>query len=200
MILQALAECYEQLSKENKVGRDGWSTAKVSYAITIDEEGNFKGIQSLMVQETRGKKQVLVPVSREVPLQKGRCNKISPNFMCDNAKYLLGAWLESETEDATEKNRKKAQEYFQAASQYHQRLLKAVDSKEAKSICLFFQKWDFEQYKDKIAISIEDLLEATNLVIRSYETTEELQKNEKIMEAWNRYCQENQQGEKKDVL
>lgn len=200
MILQALAECYEQLARENKVGRDGWSTAKVSYAITIDEEGNFKGIQSLMVQEARGKKQVLVSVSREVPLQKGRTIKISPNFMCDNAKYLLGAWLDSGTEDETEKNKRKAQEYFQAASEYHQKLLGTIDSKEAKSICLFFQKWDFEQYRDKIGISIEDLLAAANLVFRSYETADELQKNERIMEAWNRYCQDNQEGEKKRCL
>lgn len=201
MILQALAECYEQLARENKVGRDGWSTAKVSYAITIDEEGNFKGIQSLMVPEARGKKQVLVPISREVPLKKERCgSKVSPDFMCDNARYLLGAWSNSGTEDKIDKNRKKAQEYFHAASEYHQELLESVDSKEARSICLFFQKWDFEQHRDEIDISLEDLLAASNLVFRSYETMNELQENEKIMGAWNQYYQENREGEKKRCL
>jgi CRISPR-associated protein Csd1 len=81
MILNALTNYYEILLKEDKVGRDGWSTAKVSYAITINEEGQVKGFASLMKKGEGNKKEVLVPSQRTVPLQKGRSSQIAPYFL-----------------------------------------------------------------------------------------------------------------------
>ena len=122
MNLQPLVTYYEQLEKEDKVGSDEWSMAKVSYAITVDIEGKVRGILPLMKTETRGKKAVLVSIERKVPQQKVRTSGISPNFMCDNAKYLLGAWLEVGEEKKDNQVKDKAKQYFQASANYHDAL------------------------------------------------------------------------------
>ena len=185
MILSALTDYYEQLLKEEKVGKDGWSFAKVSYAITIDESGRVRGIQPLMKQEKRGKKEVLVPVLRLAPLQKGRSSKILPFFMCDNAKYLLGAWSPSGDLETDEKNRKQAKDYFEASANYHKDILKNTDSTFAKSVCRFFETWNFEKNKDEFGVDLDKVLAASNLIFRSFETTKELLSDTEIQEVWD---------------
>lgn len=185
MILSALTNYYEQLLKEEKVGKDGWSFAKVSYAITIDESGQVRGIQSLLKQEQRGKKEVLVPVMRLVPLQKGRSRQIAPFFMCDNAKYLLGAWSPSGDTETDEKNQKQAKDYFEASANYHKDTLKNVDSAFAKSVCRFFETWNFEKSKDEFMVDWDKVLAASNLIFRSFETTKELLSDAEIQEVWD---------------
>ncbi len=193
MNLQPLVTYYEQLEKENKVGSDEWSMAKVSYAITVDIEGKVKDILSLMRTETRGKKTVLVPIERKVPQQKVRTSGISPNFMCDNAKYLLGAWLEEGEEKKDNQLRNKAKQYFQASANYHIGLLEKIESPAAKSVCNFFRTWDFDRDKEIVTdsgSSIEELLSATNLVFRSFETGKALQEDEEIIKAWIQHFHE----------
>lgn len=185
MILSALTDYYEQLLKEEKVGKDGWSLSKVSYAITIDESGQVRGIQSLLKQEQRGKKEVLVPVMRLVPLQKGRSRQIAPFFMCDNAKYLLGAWSPSGDTETDEKNQKQAKDYFEASAKYHKDILKDADSVFAKSVCRFFETWDFEKSKDEFIVDWDKVLAASNLIFRSFETTKELLSDAEIQEVWD---------------
>ena len=60
MILKALTEYYEALVKQEKVAEEGWSKAKVSYAITIDKDGKVRNIQNLMKEENIGKKKANV--------------------------------------------------------------------------------------------------------------------------------------------
>lgn len=185
MILNALTDYYEQLLKEEKVGRDGWSFVKVSYAITIDASGQLRGIQPLMKPVQRGKKEVFVPVFRLAPLQKGRSRQIAPYFMCDNAKYLLGAWIASGNAEEDEKNQKQANDYFKASAAYHKEMLKNVDNTFSKSICRFFDTWNFEKCKDNFAVDWDKVLSAYNLVFRSFETTEELLSDAEICKVWD---------------
>ncbi len=195
MILGALADYYEQLLNEDKVSKDGYSRVKVSYAVTIDENGKVRGIIPLMKPETRGKKTVLVPAVRTVPLQEGRSSQIAPNFMCDNAKYFLGAWIPDGEAGKDEKRRKQAREYFRASAEHHKKYLCDADCKEAKSICRFFDTWDFETEKENLAVDWENVAASNNLVFRSFETGEELQNNPEIQEIWER-CYANQEGKK----
>ena len=58
MILQALAKYYEVLAEDGKVSKPGWCSAKVSYQIDLNKEGEVKGIISLKREEERGKKTV----------------------------------------------------------------------------------------------------------------------------------------------
>ena len=61
MILQALVKQYENLAADNRVSREGWCEAKVSYAIDLASDGTVRGFINLKKEEERGKKKVLVP-------------------------------------------------------------------------------------------------------------------------------------------
>ena len=56
MILQNLAEYYENLVLQEKVSKSGWCQAKVSHAIELNEDGTIKAIISKKKEEERGKK------------------------------------------------------------------------------------------------------------------------------------------------
>lgn len=194
MILQSLTNYYEQLLKDGKVGKSGWSRAKVSYAITIDRDGVVRNIIPLSTEINEGKKKSPTSVERTVPFQKGRSSQISPNFMCDNARYLLGAWSPSGDKQIDEKNKQQAQEYFMAAGKYHHEILADSQSDMAKSICSFFDSWDFEKSKETLDVDWEKILAASNLIFRSFETREEYQEHTDIQNIWESFF--DSEGEK----
>ena len=57
MILQALVKHYENLVEKGKVSREGWCSAKVSYAVNLSSEGKVTAIFSLKEEQERGKKE-----------------------------------------------------------------------------------------------------------------------------------------------
>lgn len=194
MILSVLTDYYEHLLKEGKVGQEGWSSAKVSYAITLDRDGHVKGVQLLERPVLRGKKEVFVPVERFVPFQKGRSSQVAPYFMCDNAKYLLGAWLPTGDAALDEKNRKQAQAYFKASASYHREILQNCKSPLAQAVLVFFDTWEFEKNKDEINVEWDKLLAASNLIFRSFENGQELLKEDEIHKVWDEYFNRDESG------
>ena len=50
MILQALTEYYETLLEKGKIARLGWGTAKVSFALELDGDGQIIGVHSLKTE------------------------------------------------------------------------------------------------------------------------------------------------------
>ena len=91
MILQALTHCYEDLLKQGKIGRPGWSQVKVAYGLDLDAEGNLVQLFHLQKEITRGKKKALAPRELLLPAQVKRSVAVAANFLCDNSGYLLGA-------------------------------------------------------------------------------------------------------------
>lgn len=161
MILQALAKYYETLVEEGKVSKQGWNSAKVSYQIDLTKEGEVKGIISLKEEENRGKKVVLVPKLLLVPEMVTRSSGISANFLCDNAKYLLGICQEDD-----EKNKKRAEDCFFAAKEKHLSFLKQAEGDMAKAICLFFEKWNPAEAMNQLEIreNWEEITDGGNLI------------------------------------
>ena len=93
MILQALVEHYEDLLKQGRIAKPGWGKVKVSYGLNLDRQGHVLGLIPLKVaQETGGSKKKTVFVARmmEVPHPEKRSVAVCPNFLCDNATYILG--------------------------------------------------------------------------------------------------------------
>ena len=89
MILQNLAEYYENLVLQEKVSKSGWCQAKVSHAIELNEDGTIKAIISKKKEEERGKKKIWVPVLKcSGKWLQGRQEYLP--ILCDNAKYFLG--------------------------------------------------------------------------------------------------------------
>ena len=161
MILQALVKHYENLVEEEKVSKQGWCSAKVSYEIELSKEGEIKNIICLKIEEERGKKTVIRPQNLLVPEMVTRSSGVSANFLCDNAKYFLGISQEND-----EKNKKRAEECFLAAKDKHLSLLNNAEGEMAKAICLFFQNWKPEKAMEypKISENWEDITDGSNLV------------------------------------
>ena len=117
MILSELVQYYEDEAKKGNIPQRGWSAAKVSYELRLNEDGEFIGLQSIRVQEQRGKTIKDVPILLNVPKQATRTSGIAPFFLCDKAEYLLGLNADysgtsdqnqsDEEEKVKEKNKKK---------------------------------------------------------------------------------------------
>ena len=129
MILQALAKYYDNLAEEEKVSRPGWCKAKVSYQIDLDKDGEVKGIICLKKEEEQGRKTIWMPQLLTVPELVTRSSGVSANFLCDNAKYLLGICQEED-----EKNKKRAEKCFRAAKEKHLLLLSRAEGDMAKAV------------------------------------------------------------------
>ncbi|MBU3878214.1 type I-C CRISPR-associated protein Cas8c/Csd1 [Faecalicatena sp. AGMB00832] len=158
MILQALVKHYETLAEQEKVAKQGWCQAKVSYALDIDAEGNLLGVISVKQEVQRGKKTAWVPQMIEVPEMVSRSSGIAANFLCDNSKYILGI-----DKDGTGK---RIMECFQAAKEKHCSLLDSAHSEAAIAVKNFFQKWDPTKAKENAEIleKWEDITAGGNLI------------------------------------
>lgn len=160
MILQALTEYYRTLENSGQISPLGWGEAKVSYALCIGPEGALEQVVSLQTEQKKGKKTVLAPQIMRLPAPVKRTVGIVPNFLCDNASYLLGV-----------DNKGKPQrtlECFLACKALHEELLDGVDSPAAQAVLAFFHTWQPEQAAGHPALADcwEELMAGGNLVFR----------------------------------
>lgn len=187
MILQSLVEYYEVLADNGDVPRIGWSTAKVSFALSINEKGELLRVIPLLTDIGEGKKKRLVPREFVVPEQVKRASGINPNFLCDNCAYLLGI--------DNKGKKKRAMECFAAAAQYHTEMLSESDHPTAKAICLFFQKWDAENAEESAILTdfLDDIKKASTLVFQI--DNRYVHEDEEIRAIWQRHCDGGTQNE-----
>lgn len=160
MILQALTEYYRTLENSGQISPLGWGEAKVSYALCIGPEGALEQVVSLQTEQKKGKRTVLAPQIMRLPAPVKRTVGIVPNFLCDNASYLLGV-----------DNKGKPQrtlECFLACKALHEELLDGVDSPAAQAVLAFFHTWQPEQAAGHSALADcwEELMAGGNLVFR----------------------------------
>ena len=158
MILQVLVEYYENLLNQGKVAKAGWCQAKVSHVIELKEDGTIKEIISLKQEEKRGKKKILIAPMLSVPEMVIRSSGISANFLCDNAKYLLGI-----DADGT---KPRIMECFLAAKDKHLSILGKGEGTMAKAICAYFRNWNPETAKENSILREhwEELNEGGNII------------------------------------
>lgn len=158
MILQALVKHYENLAEDEKVSREGWCKGKVSYGINLSKRGEVKNIISLKRLESRGKKEIEVPSSLQVPEMVTRSSGVSANFLCDNSKYMLGI--------DTEGTNKRVQDCFKAAKEKHLSVLKDVEGEMAQAVRLFFENWNPEKAEEcqEIRANWEEITDGGNLI------------------------------------
>ncbi len=188
MILKSLVDYYEILLERNEIEKEGWVRADVGYVITIDRAGEVKSIGSLMNSVPNKSKENSVQMI--VPAHNGRSGKVPPPyFMCDNAKYLLGAWQLSGKPDEDEKNRYQADNYHKAAVDYHNKILQNSNCVLAQSVCRFFDSWNFERDKEQLNVDWGRILKAGNMVFRSYETGKYILDDNEIQDIWDKHCE-----------
>ncbi len=159
MILRALVDLYEDLAAQGKIARPGWGPAKISYALCIDAGGELTDIVSLQEERQNGNKTALVPRSMELPAAVKRTVGIEPNFLWDNAGYLLGV----DGKGKPERSRK----CFEACCQLNHSILDGVDSLIARAILAYFDRWQPPAADEpRLAGYMDALLSGANLVFR----------------------------------
>ena len=158
MILQALVKQYENLAADNRVSREGWCEAKVSYAIDLASDGTVRGFINLKTEKERGKKKVLVPDFRNVPQMVTRSSGVAANFLCDNSKYMLGLDKDGSS--------KRMLDCFQVAKEKHLKLLGSVEGEMASAIRAYFENWDPEHLPEDLAQTAiwEEITDGGNLI------------------------------------
>ena len=159
MILQALVRHYEQLAQKGRIASPGWQSVKVSFAIRLGEDGTLRAMEDLREEVPSGKKTVLAPRIMQVPEQVKRSSGISPNFLCDNAAYMLGVDSKGKPEHA--------RACFEACAQRHRKGLGGVSHPVAQAIVRFFDTWNPEKAAEHplIAPLLKELA-AANLVFQ----------------------------------
>ena len=132
MIIQALCDYYNRLVMEpdNPIPRPGSSSAKISFALVLDLNGNLLDVADL--RQVVGKKSR--PVAITVPRAIKRTVKVIPNFLWDNTAYVLGA-------DDKDKP-KRALEAFNAFRQLAHEIGDAVQDGHLNAVLAFLDQWE----------------------------------------------------------
>jgi CRISPR-associated protein Csd1 len=157
MILQALVRYYDILAQEGELPIQGYSRAKVSYALVLSAEGVLKGVLPLKTQETVGKKTVERPRLLLVPEQVLRSSGVNPNFLCDNSGYLLGIDQKSKPE--------RSRKCFEVAAELTLTILADVEGESAGAIRNFFTVWKPEEAANHPVLrEYKEVTEGDNLV------------------------------------
>ena len=183
MILQSLYRYYQILLEDPTVeaAEPGYSNAPVSHVLNLSYQGELMDVVPLYVSVQQGNKTIERPRRMNVPEQVKRSVNIAPNFMCDNAVYVLGL-TNKEAKDPHYASKR-----FEAFRRFNVEILSRVDSPAAQAVVTFLQNYDPQKASEHpvIARHLEELMEASNLMF-SVEGNDTL-KDPKIIRAWEEY-------------
>lgn len=159
MIIQALVEYYESLAAQGKIAKPGWCQAKISYGLNISKSGELLGVLTLTTEEKKGNKTVTVPRLINLPQGAvGRTSGFKPQFMWDNAGWILGLSMPGKSKDPLK--------CFQVTADLANKVLENTKSENAEAIKSFFNKWNPEtiQNNEILAAYLEDFTKGSNIV------------------------------------
>jgi CRISPR-associated protein Csd1 len=183
MILQSLYNYYNILLEdtESDIAPPGYSTEQVSHALNLSKEGKLLDIIPLYTPVQMGKKTIEKPRRMIVPARVKRTGNVAPNFLCDNAIYVLGL---------TDKDTKKStysQERFESFRKFNIELLSKVKSPTAQAIVTFLQNYSPEDAKENPLINdnLKDLQAGSNLIF--YIEGKNALEDPEIKRAWEDY-------------
>ena len=183
MILQSLYRYYDILSEdpETDIAPPGYSTANVSFALNISEQGALLDIFPLFEQIQRGKKTIEKPRRIIVPEQVKRSSGINPNFLCDNNAYILGI------SDKAAGDQRYAIDRFEAFRKFNKELLEKADCSASRAVIAFLDRYEPRKGRKHPAISpvLDRLLEGGNLIFLF--KNKEVHEIEKIRRVWEKY-------------
>ena len=184
MILGALTQLFEDLVRQGKIAKPGWSPAKISYALCLDETGALEYVVPQLTEVQIGKKAQLRPILMELPAAVTRTVGILPNFLWDNSSYLLGVDEKGKPE--------RSESCFRASKELHHKLLAGIDTPIAKAILAFFDTWNPKEAHDHpvLAGCLQDIIKGGNLVFRVCGSF--AQDDLEIQKAWDASYEENQ--------
>lgn len=184
MILQALAEHYYRLLAEPDSGVSplGYSPAKVSHALIIDEQGALVDI--LPLADIKSKK--TVPKVLLVPEQPTRTSGIAANILCDSAAYVLGLERSKQGDINVSANK------FHDFKNKNELFLREVQSGEAAAVRSFLAKWNppSAMADSKLMTKLAEVIGAYHIVFKLDGALGYIHETDAIKAAWEARTQE----------
>lgn len=182
MILQALTRYYETLLERDEIAPRYYAKTGVSFGLQLDAEGRLVSILPLKISVQRDSKTTERPQPLDLPEPVVRSSGIAPNFLWDNASYLLGL----DTKDDPER----ALRCFESAKELHLSILDGVEGTAAQAIRNFFRRWQPAAAPTHPAVqpNLENLTGAGYLVFLGGGTAYAFE-DPAIRRAWERYRQ-----------
>ena len=178
MIINALNRYYEILVEDEKSGipLEGYSSAKVGFALVISDEGKLVDVINLKVEGGKGKK--LIPRILTVPEQKIRSSGIASNFMCDNSTYVLGVDNKGKPE--------RTKEAFEAFKDLHNKVLGSATGRCARAILNFVNMWNHLEAETHKTLKsyLDEIKEGSNIVFRLDGEKDFTHNDEEIRRNW----------------
>lgn len=134
MILQSLNTYYRRLADDpdSGVAPPGYSEQKISFSLKLSPEGELLDGGVVDERQNTGKK--FVPQLMLVPEAVKRAVAISPNFLCDNSTYVLGADAKGKPE--------RTQECFEAFRNLHKEITGESMDAGLLAVQRFLEHWD----------------------------------------------------------
>lgn len=184
MLLQSLVKLYEAWAEKGEIEKLGWNPVKISYGISLDEEGNVDEIIHLKTNAPKGNKEIPSLISLPMPVK--RSVGVASNFLYDNATYVFG-YDNSNKPD-------RAKQCFDCFRNVGNKVLENTDDEFSTVIKKFLQKdySEFENLSDLLIVlnctetTVDDILnKGANLLLMplgKFPTD-----SKAICESWNSY-------------
>lgn len=184
MLLQSLVKLYEAWAEKGEIEKLGWNPVKISYGISLDEEGNVDEIIHLKTNAPKGNKEKPSLISLPMPVK--RSVGVASNFLYDNATYVFG-YDNSNKPD-------RAKQCFECFRNVGNKVLENSDDEFSTVIKKFLQKdySEFENLSDLLTelncteTTVDDILnKGANLLLMplgKFPTD-----SKAICESWNSY-------------
>lgn len=184
MLLQSLVKLYEAWAEKGEIEKLGWNPVKISYGISLDQEGNVDEIIHLKTNAPKGNK--VIPSLISLPMPVKRSVGVASNFLYDNATYVFG-YDNSNKPD-------RAKQCFDCFRSVGNKVLENSDDEFSTVIKKFLQKdySEFENLSDLLTelncteTTVDDILnKGANLLLMplgKFPTD-----SKAICESWNSY-------------
>lgn len=184
MLLQSLVKLYEAWAEKGEIEKLGWNPVKISYGVSLDEEGNVDEIIHLKTNAPKGNKEIPSLISLPMPVK--RSVGVASNFLYEKAAYVFG-YDNSNKPD-------RAKQCFDCFRSVGNKVLENSDDEFSTVIKKFLQKdySEFENLSDLLTelncteTTVDDILnKGANLLLMplgKFPTD-----SKAICESWNSY-------------
>lgn len=183
MLLKSLVDYYDTLVGLRKVPPLDMSSAKVGFAIDLNEDGTVKRVVSLREKADNGNAEISKTMF--VPYQQRRGSGVAPYFLADKMQYVLGCRYDKDTSS----EKVLTEKYFKAFAELHHKVLDGCHGVKAMSVLCFVDAITPGEYPEIIEENIE-MLDANGtqpqIVLRD-ESGNDLILDPEIRNAWDAY-------------
>jgi CRISPR-associated protein Csd1 len=136
MILSSLVRTYERMARRGEVPVFGYSQEKISFVISLGEDGRPVGAPHDL-RQSEGKKRL--PAILSVPQPSKRTSGIAPNFLWDKSAYVLGV--------TAGEGKRTAQEHA-AFIERHRLWLAGTEDRGLRAFLAFLDWWKPERFAE----------------------------------------------------